>query len=419
MGNRTIMPNAGWRNKQGHRMTDRRVAVVGAGIGGLATAAALLQQGFDVRLYERANELTEIGAGIQLTPNAVKVIIALGGGAGLEEHGFRPHGITALDWRSARVVFRKPLIEICRERYGADYIHIHRADLHRILRGLVPQDRIELGTGCTALDAESGVLTLADQRHATAAAVIGADGIHSTVRAALFGAQPASFTGHVCWRSTVPIDGPQPDLALPETTIWLGPNGHVVTYYVHAGRAINVIAILEAPDWVEESWTTPSSREAMIAAFEGWHPRLHRLFAMAPTVFKWGLFDRDPLPQWTRGRATLLGDAAHPMLPYLSQGAGMAIEDGYVLARLLARGDAPQEALQTYERMRRPRTSRVQLASRATGQTFHLASPWARLRRDVKFAVRNFTSRDKGFETDWLYAHDVTREALPPMAAAA
>ncbi len=400
-------------------MTDRRVAVIGAGIGGLATAAALLQHGFDVRLYERAAQLSEIGAGIQLTPNAVKVIAALGGAAGLEQYGFRPHGITALDWRSARVIFRKPLIGVCRERYGADYIHIHRADLHRILRGLVPQDRIELNAACTALDADSGTLTLADRRQVAATAVIGADGIHSAVRGELFGAQPASFTGHVCWRSTVPVEGPQPDLALPETTIWLGPNGHVVTYYVHGGRAINVIAILEAADWVEESWTTPSSREAMIAAFQGWHPRLHRLFALAPTVFKWGLFDRDPLPQWTRGRATLLGDAAHPMLPYLSQGAGMAIEDGFVLARMLARSETPQAALVDYERVRRPRTSRVQLASRAQGQSFHLASPWARLRRDMKFAIRHFTSRDKGFETDWLYAHDVTKDEMPAMAAAA
>jgi salicylate hydroxylase len=400
-------------------MTDRRVAVVGAGIGGLATAAALLRHGLDVRLYERAAQLSEIGAGIQLTPNAVKVIVALGGGPGLDEHGFRPHGITALDWRSARVVFRKPLIGVCRDRYGADYIHIHRADLHRILRGLVPPDRIELNAACTALDAEAGTLTLADQRQVTAAAVIGADGIHSTIRGKMFGAQPANFTGHVCWRSTVPVDGPQPDLALPETTIWLGPNGHVVTYYVHGGRAINVIAILEAADWVEESWTTPSSRAAMIAAFQGWHPRLHRLFALAPTVFKWGLFDRDPLPRWTRGRATLLGDAAHPMLPYLSQGAGMAIEDGFVLARTLARADTPQAALAEYEALRRPRTSQVQLASRAQGQTFHLSSPWARLRRNLRFAVRHFTSRDKGFETDWLYAHDVTKDDRPALAAAA
>ncbi len=400
-------------------MAERHVAVVGAGIGGLATAAALLRHGFTVRLHERAAQLSEIGAGIQLTPNAVKVLNALGCGPGLEEYGFRPHGITALDWRSGRMIFRKPLIGICRDRYGADYFHIHRADLHRILRALVPDRFIELGNGCVALDAEHATLTLADGRLASADVVIGADGIHSTVRGALFGDQPASFTGHVCWRSTVPVDGPQPDLALPETTLWLGPNGHVVTYYVHAGRAINLIAILEAPDWVEESWTTPSSREAMIAAFEGWHPRLHRLFVMAPTVFKWGLFDRDPLPQWTRGRATLLGDAAHPMLPYLSQGAGMSIEDGYVLARLLARGDAPREALLAYEAMRRPRAARVQLASRAQGQTFHLASPWARLRRDVKFAIRNVTSRDKGFETDWLYAHDATREPLPDMAAAA
>jgi salicylate hydroxylase len=400
-------------------MADRRVAVIGAGIGGLATAAALLRNGFDVRLHERAAQLSEIGAGIQLTPNAVKVLNALGCGPGLEEHGFRPLGITGLDWRSGRTLFRKPLIDICRERYGADYIHIHRADLHRILRALVPQDIIALGNGCTALDPDSGTLTLADGRQETADVVIGADGIHSNVRGALFGDQPARFTGHVCWRSTVPVDGPQPDLARPETTIWLGPDGHVVTYYVHGGKAINVIAILEAPDWVEESWTTPSSRDAMIAAFAGWHPRLHRLFALAPAVFKWGLFDRDPLPQWTRGRATLLGDAAHPMLPYLSQGAGMAIEDGYTLARLLARGHVPEVALQNYERMRRPRTSRVQLASREQGRTFHLASPWARLRRDVKFAVRNLTSRDKGFETDWLYAHDVTRETLPEMAQAA
>jgi salicylate hydroxylase len=400
-------------------MADRHIAVIGGGIGGLATAAALLRHGLDVRIYERAGQLSEIGAGIQLTPNAVKVLNALGLAEGLEQYGFRPHSIVGLDWRSGRTLFRKPLLDLCRDRYGADYFHIHRADLHRVLREGVPAEVIELDAGCTGLDADAAEITLGDGRRIAADAVIGADGIHSTVRDALLGPQPARFTGHVCWRSTIAVDGPQPELALPGTTIWLGPNGHVVTYYVHAGRAINLIAILEAPEWTEESWTTPSSRESMVAAFRGWSPRLHRLFALATDVFKWGLFDRDPLPRWTVGRATLLGDAAHPMLPYLSQGAGMAIEDGYVLAGLLAGRDGAEAALQRYEQLRRPRTSQVQLASRANGETFHLASPWARLRRDVRYVVRSLTSRDKGFETDWLYAYDATRAVPPFMAAAA
>ncbi|MBS0561347.1 MAG: FAD-dependent monooxygenase [Proteobacteria bacterium] len=403
-------------------MAGTRVAVIGGGIGGLATAAALQRTDADVTIYERSSQLSEIGAGIQLTPNAVRVLNALGCGDGLEEFGFRPESITGLDWRTGKLLFRKPLIEVCRERYGADYFHIHRADLHRVLLRRVEGTPVRLGAACTGLDtggAGPATVTLADGSKVEADAVIGADGIHSMVRQAVIGAQPARFTGHVCWRTTIPVDKPRPELAEPRTTIWLGPKGHVVTYYVHAGTAINLIAIIEADEWTEESWTAPSSREAMIATFAGWHPKMLTLFQMATDVFKWGLFDRDPLPRWTKGRTTLLGDAAHPMLPYLSQGAGMAIEDAFVLARALEAHADAAAALAAYETVRRPRTSQVQLASRAQGESFHLTSPWARLRRNLRFAVRSLTSRDKGFETDWLYAHDVTQQARPALQAAA
>jgi salicylate hydroxylase len=216
----------------------------------------------------------------------------------------------------------------------------------------------------------------------------------------------------MCWRAVVPFDQ-QPDFVSPDSSFWLGPRGHVVTYYVSGGKAVNIVAVLEHKDWVEESWNVRSTREELLAGFKGWHPNIQKLFARADDVFKWGLFDRDPMSSWTKGRVTVLGDAAHPMLPFLSQGAAMAIEDGYVLAGALGAEGDPSKALQRYEALRRPRTTRVQLESRERGKTYHLDSRFAQLKRDLGYRIRSLINPQvSGLGANWVYEYDAAAQLM-------
>ena len=404
-------------------MRSLKVAVIGGGIGGLTVASALMARGISVELHEQTDELTPVGAGIQLTPNAFKVLRALGLEAGLRECGFFPEATVGHDWRSGKVVFRTPLAGECERLYGAPYVQIHRADLQRILSEKLPPATVRLGKRCVAVgdNGKSATARFADGSEVEADLVIAADGIRSVARTTLFTEGTPRFTGNICWRSVIPFDPPDRELVGPNNAIWFGPHGHVVTYYVMGGKAVNLVACLETETWTEESWNARSTTAELKAAYAGWHPKLQRLFERAQEVFKWGLFDREPMPAWTIGRVTLLGDAAHPMLPYLSQGAAMAMEDGLVLARVLTedQGDVAG-ALRRYEALRIPRTARVQVTSRAQGEKNHLTSPWARLRRDLVYRVRNLINpQSTGLKAGWVYEYDAASvDAAPAMAAA-
>jgi salicylate hydroxylase len=397
-----------------------RVGIVGGGIGGLALAASLRRHGMEARVFERAKQFAEVGAGIQMTPNAVKVMVALGLYDALRAISFTPQALVGRHWRSAREMFRTPLAGDCERLYGAPFLHAHRADLHAIFANDLPESAATLGVACTGIEQRQAVAVahFDDGSAFEADVIVGADGIHSAVRKSLFGDQPPRFTGNMCWRATVPFATQPLDYVSPDSSFWLGPHGHVVTYYVQGGRAVNIVAVAETAAWVEESWNVRSTREELLAGFAGWHPHLIRLFSQADTVFKWGLFDRDPMPAWSVGQATLLGDAAHPMLPFLSQGAAMAIEDGYVLAASLhAHGRDVTAGLRQYEALRRPRTARVQLESRERGRTYHLASPLALLKRDIAYRVRNLINPHKsGIKANWVYEYDATAPALAKAA---
>jgi salicylate hydroxylase len=214
----------------------------------------------------------------------------------------------------------------------------------------------------------------------------------------------------MCYRAVVPFPDRRPDFVSPDASFWMGPKGHVVTYYVRSGAAVNIVAVNETANWVEESWSTPSSRDELLEAFKGWHPNLIKLFERTDSVFKWGLFDRDPMKNWSKGRITLLGDAAHPMLPFLSQGAAMALEDGYVLGAALAgHGQDIASALRDYEAERRPRTSRVQLEARERGKTYHLPTPLAQLKRDMTYRLQSMVNpHASGIKANWVYEYDAT-----------
>ncbi len=392
--------------------TRQRIGIIGGGIGGVALATSLIQRGFEVRLFERAKGFGEVGAGIQMTPNAVKVMKALGLLDRMLAVGFLPQALVGRNWRSGRENFRTPLIDSCPVLYDAPFIHIHRADLHNILASGIPDDVPSFGVNCTGVRQEkaTAVATFSDGTEFEADLIVGADGVRSAVRTALFGAEEPRFTGHMCYRAVVPVGGVV-DFVSPDSSFWLGPNSHVVTYYVRGGEAVNIVAVAEAPDWVEESWNVASSKDEMLGRFRGWHRNVETLFQRADEVYKWGLFDRDPMARWSEGRVTLLGDAAHPMLPFLSQGAGMAIEDAYVLAASLAAHDSDiASALKDYEAERLPRTSRVQLEARERGRTYHLPSPLAQARRDFMFWLRGlFNPHTSGIRANWVYEYDARK----------
>jgi len=397
-------------------MRTLRVGIIGGGIGGMALAGALTKFGIDFHLFERAPAFGEIGAGVQVTPNAVKVIRALGLWSDLRDVSFLPQSIVGRDWKSGAVNFRTPLIDECPRLYGAEFFHTHRADLHRILQSIAPSASLHLSAPCVSATetGDAAIAKFADGTEFKADILVGADGLHSVVRKSLFGDLPPRFTGNMCWRALIPFEGAPPlDFVSPDSSFWLGPKGHVVTYYVRSGRAINLVAIRETDSWVEESWNVPSNREELAAGFPNWHPKLQKLFSRAESVFKWGLFDRDPMESWSSNRITLVGDAAHPMLPFLSQGAAMAIEDAYVLARVLSQVADPVEALKRYELLRMPRTSRVQLESRKRGRTYHVDSPVQKLFRNTLYSLRQMINpHTSGIQASWVYAYDATTEPL-------
>ncbi len=391
-------------------------------MGGLSLACALRARGIEVAVHDQTDRLSQVGAGIQLTPNATKALRGLGLEHRLKEFGFLPQATVGRDWRSGRTVFRTPLLGACEPLYRADYVHIHRADLQRMLYEALPENLVQLSRRCVGVrnEAHCAVAKFSDGSELEADVIVAADGIKSAVRSALFGNAAPRFTGNMCWRSLVQLGAPDYELVSPDNSIWFGPHGHIVTYYVNGGTAVNLVAILETDTWVEESWTVRSSKEELAAAYPGWHANLQRLFERASEVYKWGLFDRDPMPCWTVGRVTLLGDAAHPMLPYLSQGAAMAMEDSLVLARMLAlpaarNGDDIAAALAMYEAIRIPRTTRVVLSSREQGSKNHLVSPWARLRRDIGYRIRTLINpQSSGLKAGWVYEYDAATAVVEP-----
>lgn len=386
-----------------------KIAIIGGGIGGTATARALLNKGFDVTIFEQAPAFGEVGAGVQITPNAVKAIMGLGLEDALYKAAFFPEAVIGRHWQSGRQNFRIDLGQEFRTHYQAPFIHIHRADLLDIFANGLPPEICRFNMRCTGVTqtATGARATFVDGSHFDADLVIGADGVRSVVRQSVFGAGDLRWTGHQCYRTLVPTGGVV-DHTDPVSAFWMGPKAHVVTYYVKGGDAVNIVAVTEAPEWVEESWSTRASHEQMLADFDGWHPKLQQLFSGVTDVFNWGLFDRDPMDSWTKGSVTLLGDACHPMLPFLSQGAAMAIEDAYVLAEALALHPGnPGRALVAYQDERLPRTARVQLEARERGLTYHLPTEEAMAARDAEYARRAVEDpRTTGINTDWVYDYD-------------
>lgn len=378
-----------------------RVAIVGAGIGGLAAASALTKRGIEVDVYERADQLGEVGAGVQLGPNAVKVLRALGLEHAVRQIGFEPKNQIVLNW-DGTLRSRRLMRGMYQSQFGAPHLTARRVDLHRLLLQEASGSRIHLGKTCITAhsDGATASVAFADGTEAEADVVIGADGIRSAVRERLFGADQPLFTNSMCWRCNVPIECAPTQIKPPGSEMieredyfaWYGPNGQVICYPIGDGSTLNIFAGHASEDWVDESWTIPSSREELLAAYAGWNSSLLEILQQVEHCYKWGIFDRDPRTDWVRGRVALLGDAAHPTMPNLAQGANMAIEDGYVLASALDRfKDDVDLALKTYVAERQPRTSEITLQSREN------------------FVRSMKTPPAPPVDRTWIYAFDATR----------
>jgi 6-hydroxynicotinate 3-monooxygenase len=372
------------------------IAIIGAGIGGLTTASALRRFGIEVQIYEQASRFARIGAGIQQSPNAIKVLRGLGLEEQLRRAAFRPLTSFNREWDTDAVTNEYALGDALERRYGAPHLLMHRGDLHEILASIVPSGIINLNRKLIGIEPSGGVtLIFADGVRVQADAVIGADGVHSIVREILLGPEKPRFTGRVAYRTTYPASR-LGGLTVDDTTKWWGPDRHIVIYYVKPQREeIYFVTSTPEPDFEVESWSAKGDLATLREAYAGFHPHVRAVIAACPEVHKWALVERDPLPRWSEGRVTLLGDACHPMTPYMAQGATAAMEDAAILARCLAGvdSDGVAQAFRRYEATRLPRTSRIQLTSRR--------NTWMRTATDA----------------DWVYGYDAWQAPLANLSA--
>lgn len=393
-----------------------RVIIVGAGIGGLTAAIALRMVGVDdVHVYEQTSALREVGAGVAISPNAVRVLHHLGLARQLGKVGVVSSSMDTRDWRSGALVARVPLAEAAATRWGAPFYHLHRADLHDALREALGNQHITLGARTVAVeeDASSVTVRFADGRDARGDLLIGADGIHSVVREYIAGPDQAIWSRQISWRGLAPASvGRDIGLEVRHHSFW-GPRKQFVCFYVAGERMLNWVGNTQSDnDWEHESWSARGAREDVLALYKDWHPEVRALIEGTEHVFKWALFDRPPLKNWTRGRVSLLGDAAHPMLPYLAQGASQSIEDACMLARCVDQGrENPEHAIEAYAACRQDRTAKIQKAAREMGRAVQSMDP-------VEVQTRNASlSADPMARFDWIWGYDITSEPIPEHAA--
>ena len=387
-----------------------KILVVGGGIGGLTAALSLAKRGHEITVFEQAATFGEVGAGIQMSPNCTRVLHDLGLEQELRAAAFLPEAIQFRHWRKGSVVGQSPLGADAVRRYGFPYYHVHRADLlnvlveaaRRVPNILLLCDAEVRGFG---QNGDRVTLSTADGDH-EGDMLLGADGIHSIIRAGLWGDDAAHFTGCIAWRALIPAERLPRSQIRPMATTWWGPRGHFVHYFVRRGELVNCVGVFEKSGWEVESWTERGDPGEFAADFAGWHDDIRRLIdnVDSNSLFKWALHDREPMPRWGKGRITLLGDACHPTLPFMAQGAAMAIEDAAVLAGCLACDQDVQTALQRYEGLRRDRTALVQRGSRRNAKVFHLEGFKAWLRNRV-------TQRVAARTTDELYRYNALEVA--------
>jgi salicylate hydroxylase len=394
----------------------KKYVVAGAGIGGLCAALALAKSGAETAVYEKSTQLAEVGAGLQLSPNAVHVLQSLGIADEVKAKAFSPYSAVMRHYQTGKTYFRIPLGGAAIKKYGADYLHIHRADLLTVLYNACENMgvNIHLAQAIQGYQHASQNLTIQFENGESLDAdlLIGADGIKSKVQACMLGQTPAEFTGQVAWRGVVAASKLPKGLIKPNANLWVGPGKHFVCYYIRGGDLINFVAVQERRDWQKESWNEPGDVNQLRETFNGWHPEVTELLAAAESCFLWALFDRQPLNQWTDNKVALLGDACHPMLPFLAQGAAMAIEDSYVLTHCLASDRHTQTALQAYQNIRLPRTRQIQLNAHKNAGLYHMSSPIEQVKLAILSGLSSIGLSDSvaANKLDSIYDYNIVKQ---------
>lgn len=397
-----------------------RIIVTGAGIGGSVLALALEQAGMDYVVLEQAPALTEVGAGIQLSPNGVRILEWLGLGDDLARFGVEPGAHQLKDWQSGKTVLETPLKAVVGKSFGAAYYHAHRADLIAALASRLNPDRLRLNCKVVSVgqDNETVIVTLADGEKVSGDVLIAADGIHSVVRNQVFNPEAPRPSGYLAWRGMVDANKAAHLGIEKQSVAVMGPRLSIVFYYVSGGAKINWVAIGAGDDAARESWSQTASKADVQKSFEGWYGHAKGLVDLTDEFFVTALYDREPLPSWIDGRIALMGDAAHAMLPYHAQGAVQSIEDAWVLARCLQQGQEskpadPAAALLKYESLRKDRAQRLQLHSRNAERWYHLEDPDKIAHRNARLAAH--AQNNPGGLTPqqvWLFTYDAEKAAL-------
>jgi len=392
-----------------------RILIAGAGIGGIVCALALLREGFEVALYEQASELKEFGAGVQIAPNGSRVLCALGLREAMAAIAAVPTTKEMRLYNTGEAWRVQDLGVYAEQRFGHPYWLVHRGDFHAVL--VAALEARAPGAICTSArcigceqDADRVTLLLGNGEQVRGEVLIGADGVHSAIRTTLFGGASAVFTGFMAWRGVVPMERLPEHIRLKYGITWIGPYGHAVTYPLRRGELLNFVTAIERDDWRIESWSAAGTHEECRRDFTGWNPDILAIIDRIDVPYKWAMLSREPMQRWSVGRITLLGDACHPTLPFLAQGANMAIEDGMVLARCLAAFPV-EEALRRYDQARLDRTARIVRGSQENAGRYHnpeLADPvTARA-----FMAREFAPKAMGDRYDWLYEYDALNVAI-------
>lgn len=389
-------------------MSQRHAVISGAGIGGLAAALALLRRGWRVTVAEQSERLHEIGAGLQISPNGVHVLQALGVLPALRPLAFEPDAVELRLASNGRRVFRLPMKGAAEDRYGAPYLHIHRADLHGVLLQAVTEAGGQIRLGARATGYRAGALVLETGAQISGDLIVGADGLKSVLRAQMCGAEAPVYTGNVAYRAVVPCAALGADQPPPTACVWAGTGRHAVTTRIRGGEMANFVGIVETSTPQTETWTSTADRARVQSEFAGWPPVIQRILAEAPQIHVWALYSRPPLPHWGDGTTVLLGDAAHPMLPSMAQGAVMALEDAWVLAREVSGADV-DAGVQRYQALRMGRATQVQQRSARNLRLFH-KGPLGRALFYTPLAVAGRLAPTLLHKPqDWIYRHDVTQ----------
>lgn len=395
-------------------MSGNKALIVGGGIGGLTAALCLHEFGLNVTVLEKANVVSEVGAGIQISPNGMKVFQALGLEKAMLEKGFQPEYLQMKSGRTSRSVFSVPIKNITANRYGAPYINIYRPDLIGILQNALlarcPNSILTNANVSAYENTKTGVTaTTTDDRVFEGDILIGADGIHSVIRSQMIGPDPATFTGNVAWRAVVPVEKLGKLAPPPSATVWTGPGSHAVTYLLRDGDLANFVGVVETDAWKNEAWTERADRTEALEAFKGWAPEITKLIEQADEHYKWALFDRPEFTSWSESHTTLLGDACHPTLPFMAQGATMAIEDAWALARALKEKTSISAALANYETVRKPRTTTLQNRARANMKIYHQRTTFGQLKTyGPMWLAARFAPQFILAQLDKVYKYDVT-----------